>query len=178
MRTSRQSGSLGSRGEAGVHILFWALESSKMRAPSQWVSERRGGRREYTFRYFGPLKVPKCVLPGNFGPLKVRNFQGPKIPKCVLPPPPRLSETQIAWAYAFRNFQGPKIPKCVLPPPPRFPEIQVAWEYAFWNFQGPKIPKCVLPPPPRLSQRPRLPGSTHFGPLKIPKCVLPGNLGL
>ena len=73
----RTPGNFGLRGGgAAVHVLvFWALESSKMRAPRQfWVLRERGrrettflalrrggGRREYT------LKVPKCVLPGNFG---------------------------------------------------------------------------------------------------------------
>ena len=44
MRTPRQSGSLRGGGEAGVHILvFWAIESSKMRTPRQSGSLRGGG---------------------------------------------------------------------------------------------------------------------------------------
>ena len=66
MRASRQSGSLKGGGEAGVHNLFWALESSKMRTPRQSGS-LGGGEAGVQFRYFGPLKVPKCVLAGNLG---------------------------------------------------------------------------------------------------------------
>ena len=132
------------------------------------------------------------------------DFQGPKIPKCVLPPPPRLSETQIAWKYAsgsthFGTFKGPKY---LLPPAsqrsrllgsthfgtfkgpkylnvysrlPRLSETQIAWEYAFWDFQGSKIPKCVLPPPPRLSET-QIAWEYAFWDFPVPKilkCVLP-----
>ena len=83
MRAAKQSGALNGAGGSTHFSILGTGKSQNAYSQAIWVSERRGGggsstprqsgsleaggRREYTFRYFGPLKVPKCVLAGNLG---------------------------------------------------------------------------------------------------------------
>ena len=91
--------------------------------------------REYTLRYFGPFKVPKCVLPGNLDLWEVggrreytlRYFGPLKVQKWVLPGNLDLWEAGGRREYTFRYFGPLKVQNAC---------FQAIWVSETWGGGG------------------------------------------